>query len=303
MLNGWIFWKVAEGEEGGGGSRCTVRVLFWNIHWYVGPAEMMGNAWVGRWRWGTMCSGGSLLLGIYGCDGGIHLLLWLQWMPLGDWATGVGQHVGPVFQPGPRGLASHQDLPDGIVLANLVIIQHCDHCLDFLWKWQRNNYNKVQNATTTTRIWGVGCCWVHSKIRKFSFHRKRFFNAGVLQVMVHNAQCLGGQWSHCRDWCWRPEGSLCGWWDLWKPEIFCVLLASIFINITGFICWIFYCTLTFIFWSKNQFIFDGDFFFAKSIERKINTYITAFSKTLLFVVLYAHKDSTTFFFALKWHLS
>lgn len=43
------------------------------------------------------------------------------------------------------------------------------------------------------------------------------------------------------------------------------------------------------------------FFFAKSIERKINKYITAFSKTLVFVVLYAHKDN--FFFALKWHLS
>lgn len=81
-----------------------------------------------------MCSGGSLLLGIYGCDGSIHLLLWLQWMPLGDGATGVGQHVGPVFQPSSRGLASHQDLPNGIILANLVIIQHCDHSLDFLRK-------------------------------------------------------------------------------------------------------------------------------------------------------------------------
>lgn len=250
MLNGWIFWKVAEGEEGGGGSRCTVRVLFWNIHWYVGPAEMMGNAWVGRWRWGTMCSGGSLLLGIYGCDGGIHLLLWLQWMPLGDWATGVGQHVGPVFQPGPRGLASHQDLPNGIVLANLVIIQHCDHCLDFLWKWQRNNHNKVQNATTTTRIWGVGCCWVHSKIRNSAFTERGF----LMQ-------------EYCRWWCimpsvWAGSGPIAvtgvgalrvlrvggGNWDLWKPEIFCVLLTSIFINITGFIRWISYCTLTFIFW-------------------------------------------------------
>lgn len=45
---------------------------------------------MGRWRWRTMCSGGSLLLGIQGCEGGIHLLLWLQWMPLGDGATGVG---------------------------------------------------------------------------------------------------------------------------------------------------------------------------------------------------------------------
>lgn len=79
-----------------------------------------------------MCSGGSLLLGNNGCDGGIHLLLWLQWMPLRDGAAGVGQHVGPVFQPGARGFASHQDLPNGIVLANLIVIQHCDNSLDFL---------------------------------------------------------------------------------------------------------------------------------------------------------------------------
>lgn len=79
---------------------------------------------------------GVLLLGSQGCEGGIHLLLWLQWMPLGDGTTGVGQHVGPVFQPGPCGLASHPDLPNGIVLANLVIIQHCDHSLDFLGEWE-----------------------------------------------------------------------------------------------------------------------------------------------------------------------
>lgn len=79
-----------------------------------------------------MRSGGSLLLGSYGCDGGVHLLLRLQWMPLGDGTAGVGQHVGPVFEPGPRGLASHQDLPDGVILADLVVIQHRDHGLDFL---------------------------------------------------------------------------------------------------------------------------------------------------------------------------
>lgn len=105
--------KVVEG-------RCSSGI-------YTDMWETMGNAWVGR------CGGGgSLLLGIQGCEGGIHLLLGLQWMPLGDGATGVCQHVGPVFQPGPRGLASHPDLPNGIILANLVIIQDCDHSLDFL---------------------------------------------------------------------------------------------------------------------------------------------------------------------------
>lgn len=81
---------------------------------------------------GAMCSGGSLLLGIQSCEGGIHLLLRLQWMPLGDGATGVGQHVGPVFQPSTCGLASNPDLPNGVIFANLVIIQHCDHGMDFL---------------------------------------------------------------------------------------------------------------------------------------------------------------------------
>lgn len=103
-----------------------------------GAGGMMGNAW-GRWVEEEVGFEGRrcvleavLLLGIYGCDGCIHLLLRLQRMPLGDGATGVGQHVGPVFQPGPCGLASHQDLPNGVVLANLVVIQHCDHSQDFL---------------------------------------------------------------------------------------------------------------------------------------------------------------------------
>lgn len=99
---------------------------------------------------GAMWPGGSLLLGIYGCDGGVHLLLWLQWMPLGDGAAGVGQHVGPVFQPGPRGLASHQDLPDGVVLADLVIIQDCDYSLDFLWRWRE----RVQRVGLVCFTWG-----------------------------------------------------------------------------------------------------------------------------------------------------
>lgn len=82
-----------------------------------------------------------LLLGNYGCDGGVHLLLWLQWMPLGDGAAGVGQHVGPMFEPCPRGLAAHQDLPNGVVLANFVVIQHRDHGLDFLQKAAGENEN------------------------------------------------------------------------------------------------------------------------------------------------------------------
>lgn len=145
----WIFWT----ERGGWGwERMHSRGVlleytlicgtWWEIHGYTGA---------GVWGWGggAMWSGGSLLLGIQGCEGGIHLLLWLQWMPLGDGTTGVGQHVGPVFQPGPRGLASHPDLSNGIVLANLVIIQHCDHSLDFLGETGEKHHNKVQTVTVT----------------------------------------------------------------------------------------------------------------------------------------------------------
>lgn len=75
---------------------------------------------------------GGLLLGVQGCQRSINLLLGLQWMPLSDGAARVGQHVGPVLQLGARRLAAHPDLPDGVVFTNLVIIQHCDHSLDFL---------------------------------------------------------------------------------------------------------------------------------------------------------------------------
>lgn len=121
-MGGWVGGWCRRGAD------VQLGAFFWNIHSYVGPGDMMGNAWVGKVEVGTMCSGGGgLLLGIQRCEGGIHLLLGLQRMPLGDGATGVGQHVGPVFQPGPCALASHQDLADGVVLANLVIIQHRDH--------------------------------------------------------------------------------------------------------------------------------------------------------------------------------
>lgn len=45
--------------EGGEGSRCTVRVLFWNLHSNVGPIEMMADAWAGGWGGGR--GGGDAL--------------------------------------------------------------------------------------------------------------------------------------------------------------------------------------------------------------------------------------------------
>lgn len=56
---------MAEGEEGGGGSRCTVKGVLLEYTLMRGTWGFGGNAWVGGWvEVGTMCSGGGLLLGI-----------------------------------------------------------------------------------------------------------------------------------------------------------------------------------------------------------------------------------------------
>lgn len=54
-------------------------------------------------------------------------------MPLGDGPARVGQHVGPVFKRSSLRFAAHPDLPDSVVLADLVVVEHCNHGLDFLW--------------------------------------------------------------------------------------------------------------------------------------------------------------------------
>lgn len=133
--------------------------------------------------------------------------------------------------------------------------------------------------------------------QKFSFHRKRFFNAEVLQLMVHNAQCLGGQWSHCRDWCWRPEGSPCGWWELGLVESRNILCpASFYFHKHYRLSFVGFLIVHLLSFFDKICLFLMPIFFAKSIERKTNKYITALPKALVFVVLYAHKDN---FFALK----
>lgn len=63
---------------------------------------------------------------------GVNLLLDLQGVPLGDGAPGVGQHVWPVSQLRPGAIVAHKDFADGIVLANLVIVQNSYHHLHFL---------------------------------------------------------------------------------------------------------------------------------------------------------------------------
>lgn len=60
-------------------------------------------------------------------------------MPLGDGSPGVGQHVGPVAQLRPRAVEAHKDLADGIVLADLVIVQNSYNNLHFLWKEEKES--------------------------------------------------------------------------------------------------------------------------------------------------------------------
>ena len=202
-----LFERRRKGEKGGGGevggSRCTVKGALFGIYtdmWDLGGGRAQGGWWemhgVGGWRrrWGLgerCVLEAVLLLGIYGCDGSIHLLLRLQRMPLGDGATGVGQHVGPVFQPGPCGLASHQDLPNGVVLANLVVIQHCDHSQDFLGRTgESKRYEKYINRLRMGWWFHVGEYFPKSEILLFSPEEVRIPEISWLMVCE---QCFGGR--------------------------------------------------------------------------------------------------------------
>lgn len=92
----------------------------------------------GQW-WGNSVGGRStLFLCSQGCQLTIDVLLWLQWMPLGNGATRVSQHVRPVLQTQACCLTAHKDLPNGVILTNFVIIKHCDHDDDFL-QWQQKD--------------------------------------------------------------------------------------------------------------------------------------------------------------------
>lgn len=55
-------------------------------------------------------------------------------MPLSDGPAWVCQHVGPVPKLSALRFASHPDLPDGVVLTDLIVVKHRDHSLYFLRK-------------------------------------------------------------------------------------------------------------------------------------------------------------------------
>lgn len=76
----------------------------------------------------------------------VHLLLGLQDVPLSDGSPGVGQHVGPVAQLRPRAVEAHKDLADGIVLADLVIVQNSYNNLHFLQKGKTETKKSVVHS-------------------------------------------------------------------------------------------------------------------------------------------------------------
>lgn len=80
---------------------------------------------------GQTQKGGFFLLLLDG-QHGINLLLDLQSVPLGDGSPGVGQHVWPVSQLRAGAVVAHKDFADGVVLADLVIVQDRHHHLHFL---------------------------------------------------------------------------------------------------------------------------------------------------------------------------
>lgn len=93
-----------------------------------------GDFWVSTLAgWWSM-----LLLCSQRCQLAIDVLLWLQWMPLGDGAAWISQHVGPVLKTKASRLAAHEDLSNGVILTDLVIIKDCDRHQDFLRREQDN---------------------------------------------------------------------------------------------------------------------------------------------------------------------
>lgn len=86
---------------------------------------------------------GAALAGL-GFEGGVHLLLRQQSVPLGHRAPGVRQHIGPVAQAHPRGSVTHEGLSDGVVAAELVVVEHRDDDLHFLGaSWEKKRHHRT----------------------------------------------------------------------------------------------------------------------------------------------------------------
>lgn len=64
------------------------------------------------------------------CQSAIHLFGGQEGVPLGHGPAWVGQHVCPVSQLVTCGITTQEDLPNGIIPADFVMIPHRNHQLD-----------------------------------------------------------------------------------------------------------------------------------------------------------------------------
>lgn len=64
------------------------------------------------------------------CQGGIHLFGGQEGVPLGHGPARVGQHVCPVPQLVARGIAAQENLANGIIPADFIMVPHRNHHLD-----------------------------------------------------------------------------------------------------------------------------------------------------------------------------
>lgn len=71
----------------------------------------------------------------------VHVVFRFEHVPLSDGSPRIGQHVLPVPLLCPTAVHSHQDLPNGVVLTNLIIVQHGHYDLNFLWKSIKQTVN------------------------------------------------------------------------------------------------------------------------------------------------------------------
>lgn len=99
--------------------------------------------WLVSWLVRLRCE--KLLLGIKGSQSGVNVFLLLEGMPLGDGAAWVGQHVGPMLERRACGFAANEDLPDGVVLADLIVVEDRHRHNDFLKK-NRTSYSRSNSS-------------------------------------------------------------------------------------------------------------------------------------------------------------
>lgn len=98
-------------------------------------------------------------------QGGVDLLGRQQVVPLSDWPPRVGQHVGPVPQLVPWGVAAQEDLPHGVVSCHGVVVPDGDHQVHPLWTTRAFSLIFIINKISwkfTKHIWSFAAKQLHS---------------------------------------------------------------------------------------------------------------------------------------------